>query len=285
MGMLFSRIRRGLGLAVACTALLATPAWAADLRWLCYYGDSAKAEELADFDLLVLEPDRHPPLDRLIEKNRRLIGYLSLGEIDRHRPYHRLVKAEGLLLEANPNWPDASFVDLRDKRWAKRVVEEIVPAILRQGFGGIFLDTLDDAAFLEARDPARFAGMRAAAVRLVKSLRQHYPHITIAVNRGFDLLPDMAGDIDIVVAESLHTTWNFADDTARRRSDEEYGRQLAALRAGLARRPDLTVLTLDYWDMSDRAGTADIYRRSRAAGFAPYVTTIGLDRVTREPRS
>lgn len=273
-----------LGLAAVCALLLAAPVSAADLRWLCYYGKSAKAEDLADFDLLVLEPERHPPLDRLAEQGKRVIGYLSLGEINRHRPYHRLAKGEGILLDANPRWPDASFVDLRDKRWAKRVIEDIVPAILRQGFAGVFLDTLDDAAFLESRDPARYAGMRAAAVRLVKALRIHYPNMTIVMNRGFDLLPEVEGEVDMVVAEGLHTEWNFDTKTAQRRPEADYARQLAPLLEAVTRRPDLKVLTLDYWDPDDRAGTADIYRRARAVGFAPYVTTIALDRVVKEPR-
>lgn len=269
---------------IAVTWLLSAPAAAAELRWLCLYGDTARTEDLAEFDLLILEPDRHPPLDRLAEKGKLMIGYLSVGEVNRSRPYYRDVLAENIVLEANPRWPDASLVDIRDKRWAKRLIEDIVPAILRQGFSGVFLDTLDNAAFLEARDPVRFAGMRAAAVRLVKALRAHYPRMTIVLNRGFDLLPELDRDVDMVVAESLLTAWNFETRTAQHRPEADIAGQLVELAAARARRPDLTVLSLDYWDPGDGAGTADIYRRARAAGFAPYVTTIALDRVTKEPR-
>jgi hypothetical protein len=44
------------------------------------------------------------------------------------------------------------------------------------------------------------------------------------------------------------------------------------------------VFTLDYWNPEDAAGIRRIYRTERANGFHPYVATIKLDRIVREPR-
>jgi len=278
-------MRSYLGLALAlCILGLPMPAWATELRWLSYYADAAKPEELAGFDLLVLDPDRHPGLEGLAERGKLLVGYLSLGEVERFRGYFGAVKGEGSLLGPNPQWPESQYVDLRDPRWQRRVVEELVPAILRKGFGGIFLDTLDNAAYLEAKNPKAYAGMTTAAAHLIKELRLNYPQITIIMNRGYELLPQVEDDIDMVLAESLYSSWDFKKKTCFVVPDSEYREQVTLLKAAMTRRPGLRVLSLDYWDAADRPGMARIYQLERANGFSPYVATIGLDHVVQEPR-
>ena len=46
-------------------------------------------------------------------------------------------------------------------------VEEIVPAVIRQGFDGVFLDTLDNPIDLEDKNKEKFAGMSDAAAHLI----------------------------------------------------------------------------------------------------------------------
>lgn len=278
-------MRKHFGIAIAlCGLALPVAGQAADLRWLSYYSDKAKAEDLAGYDLLILDPDRHPPLNRLAERGKMLIGYLSLGEVERSRSYYAAVKTDGLLLDSNPRWPDSNFVDLRDDRWSRRVVEDIVPSILRKGFNGIFIDTLDDAAFLEAKSPRLYAGMRDAAAHLVNRLRLNYPQMTIIMNRGYDLLPQVEQDVDMVMAESLYSGWDFAKKVSYRIPDAEYNNELSILKSAIERQPKLKILTLDYGDPQDKAGLAKIYQAERANGFLPYVATIGLDQVVKEPR-
>ena len=124
-----------------------TPLRAADIRWACYYADTAKLETLMKFDLLVLDSAYPAPLSPLADAGKTLIGYLSVGEVASTRPYFDRVKTEGILLEENRNWKGSFFVDVRDQRWTKRVVEDLIPEILRKGFHGIFLDTVDNAAY------------------------------------------------------------------------------------------------------------------------------------------
>ena len=75
--------------------------------------------------------------------------------------------------------------------------------MLAQGFSGIFLDTLDDAAELERQNPNLYGGMRAAALELVKAIRGAWPKAVVMVNRAYDLLPDIAADINIELGESV----------------------------------------------------------------------------------
>ncbi len=253
-------------------------------HWAVYYSDKAAPEAFAAYDLIVLDSRQHPPLQPLLNRGKMLLGYVSLGEVERHRSYYGAVKAQGLLLAPNPNWPESRYVDLRDPRWVRRVLEDIIPAVLQRGFHGIFIDTLDNAAHLERMDPVRYRGMTRAAARLVRAIRHHYPRIVIMLNRAYEILPRVASDVDILLGESVLTSYDFRTKRYRRVSPTDYRRQVGWLKAARRRNPRLRILSLDYWDPTDTATVAQIYRRQRRQGFVPYVSIIALDRLVPEPR-
>lgn len=252
-------------------------------RWAVYYAADAPAEAFLDYDLVVFDADAHPPLAPLIERGVQLLGYVSVGEVASYRRYFKAVQEQGLLLQENTNWPGSFAVDLRDPRWTTRLVEEIVPAILQQGFHGIFIDTLDPPLHLEATSPNKFKGMRAGAVKLIESLRRRFPGMVIMVNRGYQILPDIAPSIDIALGESVRTTYDFGAKRYQRVSDADYEWQVQWLRKAKAAAPCLQLMTLDYWNPTDAAGIAAIYEFQRSQGFVPYVATIELNRLVSEP--
>ncbi len=265
-------------LALAPSAVSATP------KWVVVYTDKVPIDALVPYHTIVLDSRYHPRLQPLIDRNKSLLGYLSLGEVEKYRPYYKQLEKEGILLGVNQNWPDSRYVDLRDPRWTRRVIEELIPAILHKGFNGLFLDTLDDAGQLERQDPVKYKGMTAAAVSLVKTIRQNYPQIVIMMNRGYDILPQVARDIDIVLGESVFADYNFKTKTYQRVPDAQYRQQVKLLKAAKAEAPKLKVFTLDYWRPKDSKGIRRIYRAQRQNGFMPYVSTVRLQRVIHEPR-
>ena len=99
----------------------------------------------------VREAHHHPPLAPPKAIGLEVFGYLSLGEAERGRRRFAQAEAAGVLLDANPDWPRAHHVDLRSPAWRDIVLDRLIPPILAQGFDGVFLDTLDDCAFLEQR--------------------------------------------------------------------------------------------------------------------------------------
>jgi uncharacterized protein (TIGR01370 family) len=254
----------------------------APARWAIFYAAAAEPVAFAPYDTLVLDADRHPPIGPLVERGKAVLGYLSLCEVSHNRSYFADVQAEGLLLGESPTWRGSYYIDVRDPRWSRRVIEDLIPRQLRRGFTGIFLDTLDDAAFLD-RQPGR-RGMREAAIRMVKTIRRHYPDLTLMMNRGYDLLPAVERDIDAVLAESLYGTYDFTSKRYRRVAPADSAAQVALLNAARARRPGLKLYALDYWDPADAAVVAQLYEAARASGFVAYVATIELDRLVPEPR-
>lgn len=271
----------------AIAGLFAVSSTSADqgLRWVAYYGADAPglSDDLQKYDVIVLDSDRHPPLEPLLRRGRSVLGYLSVGEVHRSRSYFEEVRKEGILLEANEYWPDSYGVDVRDARWSARVIEQLVPSILDQGFAGVFLDTIDRAVALEQSTSKDGRGSTQAMGQLVRRLRQNFPGITIAVNRGYVLWPEISPWVNMVVGESVITNYDFPTKTYYMREQREVLFQVEKVLAAKSLNPSLLTLTLDYWDAADEAGIAQIYERQRASSMVPYVATIALDRVVAEP--
>jgi uncharacterized protein (TIGR01370 family) len=278
-------MRTGLSLA-ALLAVLAgnvAAASAADQRWVVVYSEKPAIAEFRDYGLVVLDSTHHPPIRPLLEQKKTVIGYISLGEVENYRDYYKAVEKEGILYEKNPNWPDSRYIDVRDVRWTRRVVEDLIPRLLHKGFQGIFIDTLDNPADLERRDPVKFKGMTEAAANLVRAIRRHYPRMYIMLNRSYEILPAVDGMIDSVLGESVFTEIDFEKKTYRLADAKTYQLQVKWLKEAKARRPKLKVYTLDYWPTTDTAGIARIYAEQRKNGFVPYVSVKDLDRVLKEP--
>jgi uncharacterized protein (TIGR01370 family) len=251
--------------------------------WVVYYADRARVEDFTPYGLVVLDSESHPPLQPLSAQGKVLLGYISLGEVEQHRPWYGTVRQWGILKDENPDWKGSYFVDLRDPRWSALVIEELVPKILKRGFHGIFLDTLDNPIHLENIEPERNKGMAAAASRLVRDIRRRFPTMPIMMNRAYQLLPTVENDIDIELGESVYADYDFGRKAYRRVKRSDYELQVRWLKEAKKRQPALHIVTLDYWDPGDSTGIRQIYAAERANGFAPYVATVELDRIVREP--
>lgn len=255
----------------------------APFRWAVCYSDQPAASDLASYDLVVLDAVRHPPLAPIRARQRTVLAYLSLTEMGNAHAAFGDLEAAGVVLDAHPGWSGTHYLDFRRPEWERLVLERLVPDALAAGFTGIFLDTLDDAAFLEAKDPATYAGMQTAAVRLVRSIRRTYPGAVLMVNRGYAVMPEIADAIDIVLGESVLATFDPQTKRYARVTESDVEWQVQQLRRAKTTNPSLKVLTLDYWDPGDVPGIRDLYHRQRANGFSPYVSTPLLDTLVPEP--
>lgn len=274
----------GAMLTAILTALPTSTAARAEVPWVVYYADKEPPAAFEPYSLVVLDSEHHPPLRPLKDRGKVLLGYISLGEVESHRPWFETVKGWGILSAENPNWPGSFYVDVRDRRWVELVVAELVPALLRRGFDGVFLDTLDNPPHLERTDPKTYAGMTDGAARLVRAIRHNHPGIRIMQNRAYEILPQTAGAIDYALGESVVAGWDFQAGAAHLQPPENTRFQVEALIEAKRLNPALELMSLDYWDPKDAAGVAKLYAAERANGFSPYVSTVELDRVLPEPR-
>jgi len=253
-------------------------------RWVVYYSDKAPIEAFDPYSLVVLDSDYHPSLKALKERGKTLLGYISLGEVEKERVWYEAVKAEGILLKENKNWPGSYFIDVRDPRWMKRVIEKLIPQILHKGFDGLIFDTLDNPGSLEDENPRAYSGMRDSAAKLVQAIRLHYPNIPIMMNRGYDILPQVAHAITYELAEDAITTYDFENKKYLMQPQEVVEEQVALLKEAQKKNPKLRLYSLDYWYPNQKEKIEDIYKKARENGLNPYVATIDLDVIVPEPK-
>jgi uncharacterized protein (TIGR01370 family) len=252
-------------------------------KWVVYYGDRLPVKEFFPFQLVVMDTQHHIPLEGFRENNMTILGYINLGEIEERQHIFKDPLIKQFLLQENPHWKGSYFVDLRHKAWVKLVIEELIPQTLFAGFDGIFIDTLDNAEFLEQTDPEKFKGMKEAAGNLIKTIRYHYPGIKIMVNRAYYLLPVIGDIINMELGESVYTTYNFKTKEYEFVSTEDYQLQVEILQKAKKDFKNLQVFTLDYWNPKDKEMYKNIYKLQRDNGFTPYVSTLSLDTVITEP--
>lgn len=263
---------------------IATPSWAKEQeKFVVYYADKAPIEAFDQYSLLVLDNDVHPKLEPLLARKKTLLGYISLGEVEQPRAHYKEAKSSRLLLSENENWKGSYAVDIRNPKWQAMVIERLVPDILRKGFHGIFIDTLDTPIELERQYPHKYHGMQKAAISLIKAIHLHYPEAKIMVNRAYPILPEVADTIDMVLGESVFSSYDFDRKSYSRVERNLYKQQVQMLKDAQSANPQLAVYTLDYCNKYEPQTISSIYQEQRKNGFIPYVATIGLDEIIREP--
>jgi uncharacterized protein (TIGR01370 family) len=250
--------------------------------FLVFYG--TKFEPSLDrYALLILEHSDAAKLLLARQPKSTFLCYLSLAEVHSGRPYYADLVQDGIIGKANPNWPDANFVDVRSPAWHRRVLDQLVPEIIETGYQGIFIDTLDSAEHQEVHDPLRCQGMIAAAAKLISSIRTRFPSLLIMINRGYGTIPRLVGQFDMLLGESVRTTFDSSRKAYRRVSAPDLQWQRGHMIEARRRNEKLQLFSLDYWDPSDIPGLSKIYAEERADGFIPYIATPDLTTIVPEP--
>lgn len=241
-----------------------------------FYGSSLPVSELAQFSQVVVDPDVAPlkEVERLRQLGATPLAYVSVGEIDPKRAWSRGVPTAWRLGD-NRAWKTA-IVDPRQAGWRDRVVAEV--ARLRQvGYRGFFLDTLDSYT-AAVKDPQQQRACAHALAQLIHAIVARVPDAKLLINRGFELLPEVAHEVAGVAAESLFAGW----DPARQRFEPVSTADRQWLLAELRRAHEqfgLPVVVIDYLPASARAEARAIARNIAALDFTPFVTVPTLDAV------
>lgn len=247
--------------------------FAEERPWVVFYGDQAPITAFDPYHLVVLEPSSEIEVKALRERNKFLLGYLSLGEIEKYRPYFEKMEGAGVIGKENPIWKGSFFADLKNPKWKKEVVEELIPAILQKGYQGIFIDTLDNALTTQKEE----------AIDLLKFIRMHYPEIPIMVNRAYSIVEAAGDQIDMLLAEDFLTEYDFTTKQYKRKGEEEVALERELFARIRSKYPKLKFYSLDYWNPEDKAEIEALYSEARKEGFNPYVATIELNVIVSEP--
>lgn len=201
-----------------------------------------------------------------------VLGYLSVGTIERGRPW--TAAAWPYRLERWPDW-DEWYADTSRRGFRDLIIRRVAPRLLATGFDGLFLDNVDMAG----AHPRQRAGMRVLVQALGSAV--HARGGLLVAQNGEDTLARFAPFLDGWNREDVTSTYDFASRRYVRQSPAEVRAASAALRRW--RRAGLLVTATDYAAAGDRAGSARAVRNACAAGALPFVSDIGLRRLPPAP--
>ncbi len=236
---------------------------------------SANASSLDGYDMVILDPDCHPPLSG-IKKKAVLIAYVSVGEAEGYRSYWNRIKEKPWIIGENENWKKNYYVDVRDPEWRELLLTEVIPIVIEKGFRGIMMDTLDTAEYLEYIDPERFKGSQDAMISLVKEIHERFPDLLLISNNGFPLLTELAPCLSGFLVESIHMMPDFKAGGYIPVPEEEYQEKVPLLRV-LSKQHGIPVFAIDYVDASDRKKAAECVKRLKKLGFKPCIAQKDLE--------
>jgi hypothetical protein len=142
---------------------------------------------------------------------------------------------------------------------------ELASHYLKQGFSGLFLDTLDT--------PDLYPEDTAAMLQLIRELRTVLDPRFLLANRGFRLLPESAEFVNAYLFESFSTAWQ--GEGYRALTPEELRATTAQAHALQATNREL--YSLDYADTPELIAFA--MARARTHGFHPLTSNRLLTRL------
>ncbi len=255
----------------ALLTLWASLAAAANPAVALYYGDQLALRDFANFDMVVVDPD-HADLAQA-PKDSQLYAYVSVTEVHPSRPYSARIPADWKFAR-NADW-QSEVIDQSVPQWPAFFADEVVAPLWQRGYRGFFLDTLDSYRLAKEFDEA---AQQAGLVRVIETLHQRFPGIQLIFNRGFDILPQVQGKVQMVAAESLYQGWSAKHQRYQDISESDREWLLGQLRK-VQQEQQLPVLVIDYAPVHDRALARETAQRIAQDGFIPWVTDADLSSV------
>jgi len=240
-----------------------------------FYAADLPVDLLGQFQRVIVEADNVKPaeLQALHQGGAKVLAYISLGEISPSRKWYAQVKPSWILGK-NRVW-DSEIMDLANPDWQQFIITQLVAPLAKQGYDGLFMDTLDSFQLLAKTDEARHRQANALA-DLLRNIRKEYPQMKLVANRGFDVMPQVAPLLDAVLAESLYASWDNAHQVFKPTpaSDTEW---LLKKLKGIQTQFGMEIIVLDYLPPTQRAAAHKLAKRIQAQGFVPWISVAALD--------
>ncbi len=211
-----------------------------------------------------------------------VLSYMSIGEAEEYRFYWQAGWNPGdpsWLDEENPDWRGNYKVRYWEAEW-QGIVLEYTDRLIDAGFHGAYLDRVDAYERYESQGRSTAA---AEMVAFVAAIRAHAairdPDFLIVVQNAAELaaaFPEYVGIVDGIGQEDIYYGYVEDDVMTPLAVTSEMESYLDLFLAS-----GKLVLTIDY--ATTPGHIDDAYRKSRAKGYVPYVTTRDLDELIVNP--
>lgn len=244
-----------------------------------FYGRPVPVKALSHYDYVVLEAENLPSIEVFNSSRPLLFAYVSVGEAEGWRTSLSELDPK-LFLGKNTAW-GSRIADLTQRGWTDFLIDQRMKPLWQQGFRAFFLDTLDSYQ-IAVKDAEGRALQAHALANIIREIHARFPGVQLLLNRGFEVLPEVAQLVTGVVAESLFQGWDAASGKYVEIREPDRAWLLAQLRI-IGSRYRLPITVIDYVPPHEPGLALDTAKRIRDLGFAAWVATPTLDTLSVEP--
>ncbi|MFM2476148.1 endo alpha-1,4 polygalactosaminidase [Celerinatantimonas sp. MCCC 1A17872] len=219
-----------------------------------YYGQPMPLAEMTFYSNVVVQPDHinNQELTWLNRRNIKSYAYLSIGES---------AGQTGAVLGQNSQW-STQIMDLSSPQWRAQLYNRAKKLQVR-GFHGLFLDTLNSYQLLDKKQQSI---QQQALVEVILHLSKMFSGHLI-LNRGFDVLSQLKGKAEYIVAEGLFTQFNPINNSYHKTSIKD--QKWIEARLNYAKSLGFKVEVIDYAKPHERYALA---KRIFHRGYQPWVS-------------
>lgn len=240
-----------------------------------YHHKPLPLDLLHTYDWIVLDPD-NPFVEVLNDlfyqkKRAKILGYLSLGEIEPYRAYYKDLKR--FSIGKNPMW-DTYIADLRNKEYRDFLIHKVAKKIIEKGFDGFLFDTLDSYQLVIPKK--KWKEFEKAQVEFIKTLKELYPDKLIVINRGFNILEEVKNYINGLVVESLFYGINEKKQYVPVPTEE---REKLLKNLEKAKSLNIPTVIIDYVPKEDKELAQSLIVKISSLGFIPYIADKELSEI------
>lgn len=131
--------------------------------------------------IIVLEPDDYTAtvIKKIKSKGYKVLGYLSVGTIEKERSWYKKYKKYGL--KKLKDWPNEMYADVRKTNWRCFLVSR-AKSIKAKGFDGWWCDNID--VYSEYKSTKMYTAIK-AILKQIKSIGGY-----VMINGGSEFLDD-----------------------------------------------------------------------------------------------
>lgn len=287
LGALAAGLAAAIGVAAAMIAMAAPADDAAKLSAFAFAignrtlnGSATELTERYDrFDLVVVDGQASAwKVGAIQESGATVLGYLSVGAIERYRPwYDRLRRYR---LSAWRDWEDEWFADASKAGYRRQVAEIAERRVLAKGFDGVFLDNVDMAEAIRHRDQREGMGALVAALDEVAGDR-----LLFAQNGARGVLKGYPAQGVAPLLKHLDgwnredVTWTYDFDRRRYKPTSDAERRTALGELGEIAATGATTTATDYVDLGDGLNAAECAAvdNAQGVGASAYLGNVGLN--------
>lgn len=245
----------------------------ANLSTAFFYGKPVPVDLLSHYKQVVVEPENMNNLDELHAKRVKVFAYISIGEVNRTRSWYSEIP-KNWFMGSHETW-GSDIIDLTQQAWHDYLINKYMTSLWEEGYRGFFFDTLDSYQRV-VFDSEERALQEKALVQLIKRIYQYFPGVNLILNRGFEVLPEVAQYSIAIAAESLFQGWDQSKQKYVEVSESDRDWLLNKLNQ-TKDQYKLQIIVIDYVDPTQQALVKKTTKRISDLGFTPWVANPGLD--------